>query len=546
MTLPGKPLVWSPKGVSDTLDASTSFPGSMVSLKNLIPDPTTTDLWQCRPAAKTLTSFPGFGNPAFISCVLVVGTNVYGMVATTRNPGREEPFAYDALTNTFATISGITTSNTPLNATASGDWNPAVMALIGTKIIVAHPGFDASLSNLYFGVLDISVPSALTWTSQNTTGTPLVFPPQWVVNFNGRCFFLVNPPGQTPGAYMSDSLNPTVITNANQILTFGDNLPLTCAAGLPLNNQLGGKLQCLMVFKGATNIYQVTGDYALNNLAINTLNVATGTLAPNSICSTSKGLAFIAPDGLRLIDFTANVSDPIGKAGEGVSVPFIYSVTPSRINAAYNRGVYRVQTDNGAFVGIPILQQFWFDFVRNTWSGPHSIPTSLMEPLGTTFVVTPVAEGGTLWQSDSVQGPSSTFVEDGELLVYEYVTSMLPDTDQMAEVCMIQTTVHAALSADDVVTAQAVNQDRVVLDQVLFAGPVAGTIWGAFTWGAALWGSMLSALYPRRILWSIPLVFRRMALSFTGGSSGTLKLGRIHMRYQILGYLQQDAQTSEN
>jgi hypothetical protein len=456
-----------------------------------------------------------------------------------RNPGREEPFAYDVLTNTFDTISGITAFNTPLNAPNTGDWNPANMALIGSKIIVSHPGFDASMAHLYFGVIDIVTPSAPTWHSQNTTGTQLVFPPQWVVNFNGRCFFLVNPPGQQPAAYMSDSLNPTVITNANQILTFGDNLPLTVAAGLPLSNQLGGKLQCLMVFKGATNIYQVTGDYALGNLEINTLNVATGTLAPNSICSTSQGLAFIAPDGLRMIDFSAEVSDPIGKAGEGVSVPFIYSQTPSRINSAYNRGVYRVQTDNASFVGIPILQQFWFDFVRGVWSGPHSIPTSLMAALGTTFIVTPISLGGQLWRSDSVQGPNSLFIEDGETMAFEFITSMLPDTDQMAEVCMIQTTVYVALSATDVITARVVNQDKIVLDEVLFAGPIAGSLWGAVTWGSFIWGSLTSNLYPRHLLWSIPLVFRRMQLSLTGVNATAVKLGRIHMRYEVLGYLQQ-------
>jgi hypothetical protein len=540
VTLPGKPLVWSPKGVSDTLDASTSFPGSMASLKNLIPDPSTSDLWQCRPASRTLTGFPGFISPSFISCLFVSGTKIYGMIATGLNPGREQPFSYDAATNTFDPISGITAANTPLVATELVAWNPPVMALIGAKIIVAHPGFDASTPSLYFGVLDISNPAAPVWTSQNTTGTPLVFPPQWVVNFNGRCFFLVNPPGQQPAAYMSDSLNPTVITNANQILTFGDNLPLTCAAGLPLNNQLGGILQSLMIFKGAVNIYQVVGDYALGNLAINTLNVATGTLAPNSVCSTPKGLAFMAPDGLRMIDFSAHVTDPIGTEGKGVSVPFIYAVTPSRINAAYNRGVYRVQTDNGKATAIPVQQQYWYDFTRGVWSGPHSVPTSLMASLGITFIVTPLQLGAQIWQSDCIQSSDSSFVEDGEALIYEYVTAMLPDTEQMAEVSMIQTTVNAALSATDVVIAKAVTQDGVVLDQLTFAGPVAGSLWGGFLWGQALWGATVSALYPRRVDWSIPIVFRRAQLDFRGTSSGNIKFGRIYMRYQVLGYMQQE------
>src|SRR3974377_2324992 len=46
-----QPLPWRAKGLSDSADGSTAFNGAMASLSNLIPDPTTAQLWQCRPAA---------------------------------------------------------------------------------------------------------------------------------------------------------------------------------------------------------------------------------------------------------------------------------------------------------------------------------------------------------------------------------------------------------------------------------------------------------------------------------------------------------------
>lgn len=538
--LPGQPLVWSPHGASDTLDSSTAFNGAMSLLQDLIPDPSTKDLWQCRPAAFLTLSLAGagFNTPTFVSCFMIVGTYAYGMVSTARNPGQDEPFAFNLLTNTIVPITGVTVANTPISPQQSGLWSPPNMALVGPKIIVAHPGFTGA-GGAFFGVLDISNPAAPTWTATNTAPTALVVPPTWVSNFNGRCFFLVNPPAGQPAAYMSDSLVPTTITNGNQILTFGDNQPLTCAAGLPLENQLGGIIQSLIIFKGVNNLFQVTGDYALQNLAVNSLNVATGTFAPNTVHTTSQGIAFIAPDGLRVIDFTARVSDPIGVAGDGITAPFFSALTPSRMCAAYNGGVYRVQVQNGGMPGNP-QQQWWFDFTRTVWSGPHTQAADLMAAYNNTFLVTLQGAGAKLWQSDQVQDATSTYVENGRQLQYQFATPMLPDTDQMAEVSMVQATLHVALVSGAVVTVSAQNQDMSILDTVTIAASGGQTLWGAFLWGQALWQGLQAALYPRRLNWHFPIVFRRMGILASGQSVQGLKIGRLHMRYQVLNYLQQD------
>jgi hypothetical protein len=531
-----KPLAWSPHGAADTLDSSTSFQGSMSNLQNLIPDPSTDDLWQCRPAALLLNDpSTSFNTPTFISCTIVIGNRLYGMMSTARNPGQDEPFCYNILTNNFQAISGVTAGNTPISPATSGAWNPPVMALVGTKIIVAHPGFTGA-GGAFFGVLDTTNPNALTWTAQNTTINPLVAPPQWVTNFNGRCYFLVNPPNAQPGAYFSDVLNPTQITNANQVLTFGDNVPLTCAGGLALFNQLGGIIQSLMVFKSVSNIYQITGDASLSNLSLNTLNVATGTLSPNSLSTTTKGLAFLAPDGLRIIDFNARVSDPIGRSGQGITIPFFFSLNPSRANASFNGGVFRAQVQNGLAIGSP-QQEWWFDMVREEWSGPHTTGVVMIEPYANTFLITAQGQGAKIYQSDQVQSNTSGFTEYGVNLTYTFQTSFLPNTDEMAQNCIIEATVMAALVASFNLTCAALDQNGVVLDIVTIAATGSATLWGFFTWGQALWQGAANALAPRQLLWKQPLVFQRLTLAFTGLAAAGIKIGRLNLRYQILGYL---------
>jgi len=142
----------------------------MATLQDLIPDPTTKDLWQCRPAAISLVSFTasgfssgfssgfggtGFIGPTSISCMKVIGTRVYGMVSTARNPGHDEPFCYDIALQIFIPITGVTVANTPFSPPTSGPWNPPNLDLIGAKLIVAHPGFNGA-GNGFFGIIDIT------------------------------------------------------------------------------------------------------------------------------------------------------------------------------------------------------------------------------------------------------------------------------------------------------------------------------------------------------------------------------------------------------
>lgn len=580
-----KPLTFHPRGLSDALDSSLVFTGAMNSLKDLIPDPSTKGLWECRPAGVligdaggTAGAFSsGFSSgflipttsiyPApvgVISALLIVGNIAYGMVmAGSGTPQQDYPFAFNLLTNTFVTVNGITPGtggNLPTAQLAAGDWVPPTMDVIGSTIMVTHPGFAGTPN--WLGSIDISNTAAPVWSAGNlnapsgftftaTTGVPVA-----VKAFNGRAWWAFNPVSGPSGAIFSDQLTPLTVSNNQvpQAVTFDDNVPITALGALPLSNQLGGIIQSLMVFKGVTNIYQITGDISINStgtgsfgtLARNTLNVATGTFAPNSIAATTKGLAFVAPDGVRIIDFNANVSDPIGNDGSGKTLPFLLAVSPSRIAAAANGTIYRVSVQDGSLPGSPIVE-YWLDFSRQMiWSGPHSLPGRVIKPWRNTFITAPYVNNSALFQSDYLQSAASSFVENNVQMSFDWQTCPMPDTDQMSENNMLEATIYLSQAPGGSYTVRALNESGSVLGggSVTLKSVSGPTLWGAtsppgFIWGQADWGGVPSALFPQRLAWSRPVVFRRLAMDVTGLSSQQFRIGTLHMRYEQLGYLQQ-------
>src|SRR5258707_330875 len=117
-----QPMFFSPAGVSDTLDGTGGFPGAIAALTNPIPDLAAHNLLAARAASISLTTFGGFTTPGFISVFQVIGNFVFGMVGSGRNDGHDEPFCFNLLTNTFVTVTGITSANTPISPLATGAW----------------------------------------------------------------------------------------------------------------------------------------------------------------------------------------------------------------------------------------------------------------------------------------------------------------------------------------------------------------------------------------------------------------------------------------
>ncbi len=560
------PLTLRPAGISDALDGSTVFAGAMALLANLIPDPSTKNLWQCRPAAVRIIDFLTSGGPfssgfssgfqigfsqnsGFISALQVDGSRAYGMVATDRNLGRDEPFIYDLVTNSFVLLGGtIDSVTTPLSPPTTGAWTPPTMSLVGTKLMVTHPGFTG-VGGSFIGWFDLTNPAAPTWNAGNI-GPGIVFTvaPTAVQQFGNRAYYAHNPSSGQPSLIFSDVLNATVVTNANQALTFGDTVPLNALGALPFKNITGGIVQSLVVFKAnpasaasTMQMFSVTGDSAANNLAQNAFSVPTGTLAPNTVVSVPQGLMFIAPDGLRIIDASGQISDPIGYDGAGKALPFLFSVVPSRMCAACNGNVLRISVQDGSLVNSP-NKEYWLDLVRKNWSGPHSFPASLIAPYGNTFIMSPIGVLASLWQSDVIQSSTSSFTENSVPLTWDWVTCMLPDTDQMAEYAMVESTIHMQLVGGlSPFTFFALDQNGNILDTVSVTTTGGATVWGGFTWGAAVWGGAQNALFPRRLPWTKPIEFRRLQIRGTGQSALGVRISTLHMRYQKLGYLQVDA-----
>ncbi|RJQ38267.1 MAG: hypothetical protein C4555_05230 [Dehalococcoidia bacterium] len=559
MALPGAPRLFSPKSLTDTLDEARSFPGACSLLRNLIPDPTTTNVFQARPAAVQITDFAGFTAPGFVSALTVIGGIAYGLIASGRNPGQDEPFAFNIAGGTFQTVGNVLAGNTPASPPTTGDWTPPTMALIGAQLIVTHPGFDG-ITN-FFGWFDLSTPGSPVWNAGNTATTPLPRVPVAVVQFLDRAWFAVNPPNAPSATYFTDAGTLT-ITAGTQILTYGDNVPIVGMKVMPLRTDTGGAQHAIYVFKGTPdgtlNIWQVKGDASFTDTVPFTgggtaatqlvssmtkiaLNVNTSTFSPNSVVASSKGLFFIAPDGLRLIGTDGTVQDPLGLGGLGVNAPFLNMLNPTRAAGAANGSILRLSI-TPLDTGLP--REYWLDFARGVWTGPHTFPASLIASYGNSFIMTPSGVTGTLWRSDAFQTPTSTFVENGVQMTFELRTSTMSDLGKMAQFEVVETSINMSSGANEMITVTAYDERALAVGQDIYdlEGAIVAALDIDFTLDTdALDTGALAAYRPRRIDWPNALIYRRLMIGLAGNSTAFLRLGDIFIRENTLTYTQQVA-----
>lgn len=463
-------------------------------------------------------------------------------------PGGAYKFGWFDISN-FSYTGSITTNGTKTITSASNLLQDGVQPgqtitkadiPAGTTIVsIAANGLSATLSAAATGggttssaTIAGGTPTAPLWGAGDTNIYNLPSVPVSVVQFNGRAYFACG-----NGVVWSDSLQPLNRTNADQAVTFANGLPTTALGALPLSSPItGGIVQAVIAFQGISALQQITGDQATSNLAVNVLNVATGTLAPLSITPTNLGLAFLSPEGLRVIQFSGQVSDPIGDAGKGVAIPFLYASYPSRICAAATSDVIRITVQNGYLSTAP-FQEYWYDLTRKVWSGPHSFPASLIQPWMNTFVVHPVGVVATTWQSDVQISASTTFTENGTALSFAHQTVLLPDNQGMCENALIESTVALGLPGGYNLTVTAVDESGNNLNTVSIQTAGTATIWGAFTWGASPWSGNLNAFQQYRIPWTAPLVYKQASQILQGLSVAGLKIGNSYFKYQKLGYL---------
>jgi len=134
---------FTPRGITDSFDATDRFAGACRQLTNLIFDQSNPELVVTRPGVTELVNLAdhGFG-AGFISIHIAVGTRIYGMIASTF-AGKDVPFCWDLATGALVAISGATALNTPDSPeVADSDWTPPTMAVVGVKILLTHPGYS--------------------------------------------------------------------------------------------------------------------------------------------------------------------------------------------------------------------------------------------------------------------------------------------------------------------------------------------------------------------------------------------------------------------
>jgi hypothetical protein len=510
-----------PSGLSDAEDAAGVAEGLCAALINLIPKPSTRNLWVPRPAQTIKTDFTGFTTPGFISALKIIGTRAYGMISTGLNPGKDEPFCYEIEAGSFVTITGVTNANSPASPVSSGDWVPPIMELVGTRLIVTHPGYNGTAGN-FFGWFDLSIPAAPTWNAGNTSTTPLTVAPVSVANYKGRAVF-----ASGEAAYFTDPL--TLDVDASHVLTFGDNTPVTALKSLGLQTELGGITQSLIVFKGLFNNFQVKGDFATSDLTQDAMNYAVGTESPLSLVDTPFGIGVIAPDGLRIIDQDAKFTEPLGVAGDGVNVPFINALVPSRIVAACNASVLRISVQNGGIAGTP-TQEYWLHLNRNpkVWSGPHTFPPSMVQAYKNKFITAPKDVEGALYISEIFPSTTSTYNEGGEDLSWQMSTVMFSDYGFQGVYNFNEMTINMALDPAMVSwEAYIINPNLVQYDSVNNLVPATAPIWDAAIWDTDLWDGVAQGLVPRRIEWTKDITTSRAQIVITGGSAGGVIIGEL-------------------
>ena len=530
------PVRFTPRGLSDAWDSSMTFPGACKRLTNLIFDQSNPEMVRARPGVGTdLTTFASFTNPTYISQHTVLGNLVYGMVATGRFAGHDEPFCYDLKNNVFITITGPTAGNTPTTQPISGDWTPPSMAVVGIKIIITHPGFNGVGAN-FFGVIDITNPAAPTWTSANTATNGLPSVPVWVVNYNNRAYFFLS-----NKAFYSDVLVPTTMTNAGQSLTMGDTTPIIGASGLPIETASGGVVASLIVFK-QFQIWQITGDAAITGtLATNFLSLNVGATSAGTIVQTPIGTIFSGIDGPYYVSPLGQVlplTKDNTKLAQDLQAPFQGMINVGRAVGSYTGSVYRICMET-VIEGVSQIADYWFDATVRRWNGPHSFPYDCISPAGNYFVVSHRSKGAHLYKSQYLPDLTSVYNDDGTAISVFLEASFLPKLQNINVKDVIESTIELTSTAQTTVyTITAIDERLTNMSTVLLNLNSPAAYWGAGgVWGGgSKWNSIVNNMYTYTIPWDTPLVFKKLMLTISAASSYSLAIGTIFIKFRDCGY----------
>lgn len=529
-----QPMQSLPAGLSDAVDQSSAFPGSCQILSNFVFDRANRGAVVARPGVIVASTYSGFTTPTTISVMFTSGTLIYGLIGSARNVGFDEPFCYDTVAQAFITVSGVTGANVPATQATSGAWTPPTMDAMGIYIIVTHPGFTGANR---FGWFDVTNPAAPAWNAGNTTVNLLPSKPIWVRQFFGRAYF-----GIGNAVYFTDSLALTISnTNFAAVLTLGDSSASTGCAGLPLSQTSGAILQSLCVFKPAS-VWQVSGDIAVtsNPLSLNQLVDNVGCVSPRTIDSTPMGVVFIANDGPRFIDLGGRVNYLQVRQGitPDIVAPFATVTTPSRMVGSYSNGVYRVcfEGPNTIWDTSYTSQDYWYDFIFQRWTGPHSFNYHCAVGVSNVFYLASNSVNGTLFSSAVTPITTTTYKDNGADITCEMVMSAIEGAPMTMSAC-VESTIELGGAGVGVVYYISMYDDlNNNLSPATIKLSEVNPLWGTAKWGQFRWRSAITNSQVFTIPWVNPVVFKKMIFSIRVMAAQNVSIKSTFFRVQNLGY----------
>lgn len=513
-----------PSGLADGSNQNSNFDGSCKLLQNLIFDRVEHRRLIARPAVTSGIVFsPTFSSPGVISASIVIGSRVYGLIATSRNAGNDEPFCYDFSTAAFITISGVTSGNTPATPSTTGDWIPPTMAAITSKILVSHPGFSGANK---LGWFDLANPASPAWAAGNTTPNGITGIATSVSNFNNRGYITV---GNT--AFITDSLLATTITNATQNIQLSASTdPITAGSGLPLTTGTQGILQSLILFK-ANETWQVTGDIALGTLALNQLSNSIGCSAPRTVSASPTGMFFMSADGIRQVTQSGIISD----ANSDLFQPFANAINPSRACAAWNNSVYRISINTTTYGNIS-SQDLWLDTIYGRWNGPHTFTYDMVVPYHDKFLLSSSAHPGVMYLSQVVSS-NALFIEGGSTLACVMQSMHMNNADPMSEKLIIESTIEVNNQfPQNTYNVTCLSEEGDILNIVSIINKGTAPIWGTMIWGQFTWSSSSSNPKTFLIPWTEPIVYKQLTMTINVSASSSIGIHSIMNRTNDLGY----------
>lgn len=526
------PVRFTPRGLTDALDATDKFPGACTSLANLIFDQSNPELMVSRPGVGSgITSFAGFNTPAVVSVQVTIGTVTYGMIGTAQFAGKDEPFAYDHSTSSFLPITGVLAANCPTTQATSGPWTPPTMASVGVFIIVTHPGFPGGATK--FGWFDTTIPGAPAWTAGDTATNGLPSTPVAVANFFNRAYFACG--NTTP---YTDVLTLTR-TVGTQALTLGDSSSITALSGLPVQTTSSGIIQTLTAFK-AFQVWQITGDAALSTLAQNYVSLSFGCTSPRSIALSPQGLYFASSSGPMIIDQSGLVRSVVNSSKDiepDLHTPWENALVPSRMAGGYTGMIYRLCMET-IIDGADVTNDYWFDEHRRRWNGPHSFSYDCASQLGNYFVLASNANPGKLFKGEIITSTISTYLDNAVAMSSTIASSTFPKTQDMEMNQVVESTIELSSNGSPSTYAITGLDDLGnTLNNCQVSILPSGSLWGAVVWGGFTWNSSLNRPTTYTVPWTAPLVFNKMAIYINVTAQTSISIGTFFARYQKVSFL---------